>query len=762
MNFTYKKIMFVAAGYALLVTAFIYFLPPVVTAVLFLFLVVFSAWTWRLAGGLVAAAWSSIIIGISSLYLHQLSFINFLFILFAYFAIAVGLGKLSSYVREKQMKLEKNEGFLRQSQKAAGIGSYIVDISSGTWECSEVLCEIFGLDKKSRYMFEEWTSIIHPDYKDIILKTHNATYEESLNFDEEYKIIRKSNGQERWVYNVGKVIYEKNGNPAKLIGTILDITEMKKKDEKIIAQNKEFSVLNSLSAHLRTTGNSREMLTVILNHVCNLLKAQDGMVLLLTKDKKHIIVAEARGQWKEGIGKRFSSEQKLCNIMKQIDKTIVCNKLTALDVLHLDRTANLDHLIFTPLKSTMELLGILAIHRPKEPDRKLFSASNLQLLTTIGEMTGSALHRQQLHESTQRHLEEVQTLKNIDMAITGSLDIRVTYWVILDEITKHLNSASTAILRLDRHTGFLKYEDWRGFNVFDPKSINLNLGEGYAGRTASKRESVHIPDLKQVEKEPHYEQLIEQEGFASYYNAPLIVKGQVQGVLEIFHRKPVEHNEDWLSFLDTLAGQIAVAIDNADLFHNLELSNIELLQAYDSTIEGWAYALDLKDEETEGHSRRVTEMTLRIAQKLEVNKEELAHIRRGALLHDIGKMGIPDSILLKPVKLTEKEWEIMKKHPEHAFRMLSPVSFLSPALDIPYCHHERWDGTGYPRGLEGNQIPLAARIFAVADVYDALTSDRPYRKAWSKEKALGHIKQQSGQHFDPQVVETFITLLDQN
>ncbi|MDD3699878.1 MAG: HD-GYP domain-containing protein, partial [Atribacterota bacterium] len=183
--------------------------------------------------------------------------------------------------------------------------------------------------------------------------------------------------------------------------------------------------------------------------------------------------------------------------------------------------------------------------------------------------------------------------------------------------------------------------------------------------------------------------------------------------------------------------------------------------AYDTTIEGWAQALELRDRETEGHTRRVADLTVKLAQALGVKSEDLIHIRRGALLHDIGKMGIPDRILLKPGPLTPEEWEIMKKHPVYAWELLSPIKYLRPALDIPYYHHERWDGTGYPRGLKGEEIPLSARIFAVVDVWDALTSDRPYRPAWSQEKALQYIKEQSGHHFDPRVVEKFLGLLEE-
>jgi putative two-component system response regulator len=187
----------------------------------------------------------------------------------------------------------------------------------------------------------------------------------------------------------------------------------------------------------------------------------------------------------------------------------------------------------------------------------------------------------------------------------------------------------------------------------------------------------------------------------------------------------------------------------------LQEAHSQLLHAYEATIEGWSRAMDLRDRETEGHSQRVMDLTLRLAMAHGMNSEELVHVRRGALLHDMGKLSVPDSILHKPDKLTDEEWAIMRTHPQLAYNMLHPIEYLRPALDIPYCHHEKWDGSGYPRGLKGEQIPLAARLFAVVDVWDALTSDRPYRRAWTNENALAYIKEQAGKHFDPPIVDLF-------
>jgi putative two-component system response regulator len=187
----------------------------------------------------------------------------------------------------------------------------------------------------------------------------------------------------------------------------------------------------------------------------------------------------------------------------------------------------------------------------------------------------------------------------------------------------------------------------------------------------------------------------------------------------------------------------------------LEEMNSELRNAYDKTIEGWSQALDLRDHETEGHSRRVTELSTRLAQVLGLKDEQIVHIRRGALLHDIGKLGIPDAILLKPGYLTEDEWEIMRKHRVFAYEWLSPIEYLRPALEIPFCHHERWDGSGYPQGLKGEEIPQTARLFAIIDVWDAMHSERPYRPALQDGEVAEYLQAQKGILFDPNLVDTF-------
>jgi len=366
------------------------------------------------------------------------------------------------------------------------------------------------------------------------------------------------------------------------------------------------------------------------------------------------------------------------------------------------------------------------------------------------------------NEETVRRLQNIQALRKIDQAIAGSLDLTLTLNVVLEQVKTQLNVDTAAVLLLDPHTQMLEFAAGIGFRSKAIESSHLRLGEGLGGRAALERTTVNITNLLENSTQFDRATVLADEGFATYFRTPLIAKGQVNGVLEVFHRSPFAPDENWLEFFKILAGQAAIAVDSASLFTELKQSNTQLFAAYDSTIEGWSHALDLRDKETEGHTQRVTEMTLKLARAAGITEGELVHVRRGALLHDIGKMGVPDHILLKPDKLTDEEWVVMRKHPTFAFELLSPIAYLRPALDIPYCHHEKWDGTGYPRGLKGEQIPLTARLFAIVDVWDALRSDRPYRKAWPEDRVQEHVHSLVGTHFDPKATGLFLNMMNED
>jgi HD-GYP domain-containing protein (c-di-GMP phosphodiesterase class II) len=407
-----------------------------------------------------------------------------------------------------------------------------------------------------------------------------------------------------------------------------------------------------------------------------------------------------------------------------------------------------------PLITHHQTIGVIWIGKEGE-----ITANDLRVLTAIGDISASAIQRAALFEQTQLRLQRLIGLHSIDMAITASLDARVTMSMLLDQVTTQLQMDAADVLLLHPDLQTLEYAGGRGLNTGRFHTLSLHLGEGLAGQVAVDRRPVHIPDLLNAEDQPAAQNIRESgEGFKAYFAVPLIAKGQVKGVLEVFNRSSVFPESEWFDFLETLATQAAIAVDNADLFNRLQRSNDELSLAYDATIEGWSHALELRDHETQGHSHRVTDLSLNLARKMNYSGRELSQFRRGVLLHDIGKMGIPDNILLKPGPLTQEEWEIMRRHPNYAYDMLSPIPYLRNSLDVPYSHHERWNGSGYPRGLKAEQIPISARIFAVVDVWDALTSDRPYRKAWPETKVRDYICSRAGVDFDPSVVEAFVRM----
>ncbi len=361
----------------------------------------------------------------------------------------------------------------------------------------------------------------------------------------------------------------------------------------------------------------------------------------------------------------------------------------------------------------------------------------------------------------QKQLDQISALRAIDQVIMSSVDLNLTLSILLNELVKQLHIDAACILLWSDDTKRFEYGAGLGFQTNSLTHTKLRFGEGYAGAAALEQRIIQI-DLSKSNTNFLRSPTLGSEHFVSYIGVPLIAKGQVQGVLEIFHRSMLKPDSDWLAFLEMLGGQAAIAIDNAFLLRDLQHSNTELISAYNATIEGWSRALELRDHETKGHTQRVTKMTEELAGKLEITGLDLLHIRRGATLHDIGKMGIPDYILHKPGPLSEKEWDIMRQHPQLAYDLLSKIDYLRPATDIPCYHHERWNGSGYPIGLKGDTIPLAARLFSIVDVYDALISDRPYRAAWSGKEALTYIQDQAGELFDPDIVPIFLEMVEEN
>jgi PAS domain S-box-containing protein len=357
-------------------------------------------------------------------------------------------------------------------------------------------------------------------------------------------------------------------------------------------------------------------------------------------------------------------------------------------------------------------------------------------------------------EQSDQQIKRLNTLRQIDLAITSGVDLSVVANAVLGHAIRGLGVDAGTILLRQEDSLKMSVAAFHGFNGNHP-SEPIKIGDGLAGQAVRQQNIIIAENL---DEEPRFlrKDMVTREGFVCYFGAPLISQGKVLGVLEVFHRSPKQNDSAWLEFFEIVAGQVAIAISHMQTFGGLQRAHLELILAYDRTIQGWAKTLELRDIETEGHSKRVTELSDQLGAAMNYSSGEMVNLIRGAMLHDIGKIGIPDSVLLKPDKLNDQEWEQMRRHPIIAYELLFEVDFLKHALDIPRYHHEKWDGSGYPRGLESDLIPQSARIFAVADVWDALRSDRPYRPAWPVDKALAYIKDNRGTHFDPHVVDVFI------
>lgn len=354
---------------------------------------------------------------------------------------------------------------------------------------------------------------------------------------------------------------------------------------------------------------------------------------------------------------------------------------------------------------------------------------------------------------------QLRALMSVGQVINSSLGLRRVLEEVMDSLIS-LMRAERGFLMLREPNGELVVRIARGI-----AHVNLNEEAFKVSRTVVRRVvETNAPVLTtNAQADPRFDGQMSIAAFQlrSILCVPLKLKAEMIGVLYVDNRAHAGiFKENDLELISAFADQAAVAIDSARLFEDLQESHRELERAYQATLEGWVRALDLRDKETEGHTQRVTILTHRLARSMGVSDAELVHMTRGALLHDIGKMAIPDGILLKPGQLTEEERKLIQKHPVYAYEMLSPIDFLVPAIDIPYCHHEKWDGTGYPRGLRQDEIPFAARIFPIIDVWDALTSDRPYRKAMAHDEVRKLIQADSGKHFDPLVVEAFLDLKD--
>jgi PAS domain S-box-containing protein/putative nucleotidyltransferase with HDIG domain len=650
--------------------------------------------------------------------------------------------------------LRENERKYRTLVTQSPDGVFLIDLSGNFLTVNRAICESLGFSEEEFRSMNIWDIVPERYLEQHKKRLARILKGECLNDASEYT-VRGTDGKIHSIEVLSAPYYCEKGIIG-FQGIARDVTARKLAEEQIRQRLSEMEVLQAVSSALRTAQNRNEALPILLNETLTVLETDAGAIWLHDPVSGELILAVNRGWFGqldntamkpgEGIaGTVFASGQ--AHLSTEFAHDPLSRSLQA------GKIPAAWGGVCLPIRTGAITVGVLFVSVPLP---RQITTAQVKVLELLAEMGGTALHRLRLREETECQLHRLEALHSIDIAITASMDLRVTLNVLLDHVKTQLNVDATSVLLLDTNSQMLEFAAGQGFRTRSVRTARVRLAEYYAGRTLLERRAVQASDPEQIRKNPHLAALWAGEGFAGCYGVPLIAKGELKGVLEVYHRAPFQPEPDWISFLETFAGQAAIAIDSAQLFEALQRSNINLAQAYDATIEGWSRALDLRDKETEGHTLRVTEKAMRLAKAMGISDAELVHIRRGGLLHDIGKMGVPDSILFKPGPLTENEWKVMRLHPQLAYDMLSPISYLRQALDIPYCHHEKWDGSGYPRGLKGEQIPFSARIFAVVDVWDALSSDRPYGHAWSEDKVIEHIRSHTGMHFDPQVAKAWL------
>jgi PAS domain S-box-containing protein len=604
-----------------------------------------------------------------------------------------------------ELALQESEERYRSLFENRHTVMWIIDPATGhILDANPAACEFYGYSKET--LTSMTVMEINPRNQEEILEGLQAASREVKHIVLTHRL---AGGEERQVdVYTGPIILQ---GEKRLYTIIHDVTER-------VQREQEMEAILKVATSLRIAPTRTDMVPVILHQVQGLLQAEDASLSIYDPITGYSVVEET---------------------LKSPE-----------------RATTPGHFAGVPLVWQEKTIGALTINRSSP-----ISASDIRILTAIGEITANALQRATLFEETQRNLDRLRSLHNIDVAITGNYEREETLPMILDQIVAQLQVEAVDILLLEDHQQALRCETALGFGE-NPEGMVLNLWKSRAGRAIVGKELVTWSAYHESQgRLANLEVLPQAKDFPVYYAAPLIAKDKLMGVMELYRTSEVGSNEEleWLGFLDTLARQTAIALDNAFLFEDLQEKNAELIQAYDSTLEGLSRAMELRDQETEGHAKRAVEMTLALARRFGFDEEQLVHLRRGVLLHDFGKLGIPDKILTKPGPLDESEWETMRTHPLLAYELLSGITYLRPALDIAYCHHEKWDGSGYPRGLVGETIPLAARIFAIVDVWDALCSDRPYRSAWPLEQVEAYIHEQSGKQFDPSIVRAFFDYL---
>ncbi|MDI6862202.1 MAG: HD domain-containing phosphohydrolase [Pseudothermotoga sp.] len=766
------KNLLIITYYAFTFSLFFTKVNVILMATLLSFPVLHFAVNQGLREGLTAAITSSALVVIANRIFKRADLWQVSLAILAYFLFAVLVGRAKELFNRQNRALkemeEKYKDLYEKFKAYLDLAPVVIlgfDLNGKVVLANRKACELLGCDM-DEIVGKNWIENFLPDrIKDEVRDVFEKIKNGELKPVEVYEnpIVNKKN-EERLILWHNGYLKDENGHIQAIISAGLDVTEKRQLENELQEQLSVFKTLTDILEHLiKSDLNVKERATMIARACVELFGAHSAWVGYAAPDESVRVM-----------GKYPEDDPSLKNIIARWDdspygrgaagRSIKSGNLVLIEDTLTDSTYEvwrgkaklfgIRTVAAFPLVNAKRVYGTLVVRSDKSG---FFNEKRIQALQLLASAAASALENAQLFEDLQRSFEKLSTLQMIDKVILFSNDLTQVLREILDQVVRALN-VDSAFLAL-YNTKDRKFEQVakKGFKTNVLEETLNDLVAGFLDADGEK-------NLKErdLPNEPSRKKILQEEKFQWYHSTVLLLENRPLCCLfEVYRSDVFEPDREWLDFFTAIVNQIKIAIERILLLRDLQEANTKLLKAYDETIEALARAIDMRDAETYGHSERVANLTVQIAKAMGIEKEQLIHIRRGALLHDIGKLAIPDRILLKPGKLDEEEWKIMKMHPLYAQEMLSKIEYLKSALDIPLYHHERWDGNGYPFGLKGEEIPLSARIFAVVDVYDALTSDRPYRKAWTKQEAIEYIKNQSGRQFDPKVVEVFLKILEQ-
>ncbi|WP_448523048.1 HD domain-containing phosphohydrolase [Pseudothermotoga sp.] len=690
-------------------------------------------------------------------------------LVYFFFAVLVGRAK-EAFDRQNRALKEMEERYRALYEK---FKSYLdlapvvilgLDLNGNVLLANKRACELLGYEEHE-ILGKSWVENFVPDrirgkVRGVFEKIKNGELKPVEVY--ENPIISKDN-EERWLLWHNGYLKDENGNIQAIMTAGLDVTEKRHLEDELQEQLSIFKSLTDILEQLiKSDLNVKERAKMVARACVELFGAHSAWVGYAAPDKNVKVM-----------GKYPEDDPSLENLVARWDdspygrgaagRSIKNGKHVLIeDTLGDERHEawrekaklfGIRTVAAFPLVNPKGVYGTLVVRSDKPG---FFNEKKIQALQLLANAAASALENAQLFEDLQKNFERISTLQGVDRIILSSTDLNDVLEGILEKIVRSLNVDAGFLALYDKKGQRFEHFAKHGFKTNTLGEMLKHFEENFCDTSTSEKPfevgSSHYHSLRKG--------LMQEEKFHWYRGLTVSLRNpSLCCLFEVYRNDSFEPDPDWLKFFDAIVNQIKIAIERITLLKDLQEANLKLLKAYDETIEALARAIDLRDAETYGHSERVANLTMEIAKAMGVEKEQLIHVRRGALLHDIGKLAVPDRILLKPGKLDEEEWKIMKMHPLYAQEALSKIEYLKPALDIPLYHHERWDGNGYPFGLKAEEVPLSARIFAVVDVYDALSSERSY--AWTKQEAIDYIKNESGRQFNPKVVEVFLNILEE-